>query len=159
MQSPGSAARAGAACQTDDGGDRHRGRQRLDLVEAVGTAEGDVHVGQEVVFDGNSVKVPGAKLMANGMIQGRYEWDFGDTYTQKWADHFPTSQQGGSPTTHFFMRPGTFHVTLTVTDTNTPPDTNTASVDVNVAGDWPKLPPLPAAPETLWLKFADGSSP
>jgi PKD repeat protein len=112
-----------------------------------------VHVGQEVVFDGNSVKVPGAKLMANGMIQGRYEWDFGDTYTQKWYDHFPTSQQGGSPTTHFFVRPGTFHVTLTVTDTNAPPDTNTAGVDVTVTGDWPKLPPLPAAPETLWLKF------
>ena len=115
----------------------------------------NVHVGQEVVFDGNAVKVPGAKLMPNGMIQGWYEWDFGDTCTAKRGDHFPTSQQGGSPTTHFFMRPGTFHVTLMVTDTNAPPDTNTASVDVNVAGDWPRLPPLPAAPETLWLKFDD----
>ncbi len=100
-----------------------------------------VLVGQEVFFDGSAIIIPGAVLLSNGMINGEYTWDFGDDYM---------SIQGTS-VSHFYIKPGTYTVTLNVTDTNGASTTETTTI--TVTGQEPKLPPRPAINPVLELKF------
>jgi len=100
-----------------------------------------VQVGQEVFFDGSAISIPEAVLLSNGMIDGEYEWDFGDDYMSI----------KGISISHFYMRPGTYTVTLNVTDINGA--TTTETTTITVIGQEPKLPPRPAIKPILELKF------
>jgi len=113
-----------------------------------------VQVGEEVYFDGSGVTIAGAKLLPNGMIEGSYEWDFGDGYSLMKGSQYHGSNFGGTSTTHFYMRPGNYTVNLKVTDING--KTTTDTIDITVVGIQPKLPPRPAAKPILELKF-DGN--
>jgi len=119
-----------------------------------------VGVGEEVFFDGSGVTIAGAELLPNGMVEGSYEWDFGDGYDLMKGSHYYNSNFGGTSTTHFYMRPGTYTVTLNVTDSNS--NNKIETVTITVEGMQPKLPPRPAIKPILELKFEnnlDDTSP
>jgi len=103
-----------------------------------------VEVGEEVFFDGSNVTITGAALLVNGMINGNYEWDFGDGS----IDTLGTSQS------HFYINPGIYTVSLNVTDVNG--KTKIDTVDITVQGTQVELPPRPSVEPILELKF-DGN--
>ena len=114
-----------------------------------------VQVGEEVFFDGTGVTVPGAELLPNGMIKGLYEWDFGDDYTLMDGYPYPyypwTGGYGGTVVSHYYMRHGTYTVTLNVTSVNG--KTKTETTTIIVEGEDPKLSPRPSIEPILELKF------
>jgi len=103
-----------------------------------------VQLGEEVFLDGSGVVIEGAKLFSNGMVNGSYEWDFGDDFGVK-------KPHGGTAVVHRYMRPGTYPVTLTITDVNG--INKTVTTTITVEGEYPKLPPRPAVKPILELKF------
>jgi len=123
----------------------------VDIITEIGVEPGTtVEVGEEIFFDGSGVTIENASLLSNGMINGNYEWDFGDDYMQI----------KGTSVSHFYTRPGTYTVTLNVTDVND--KTTTEAATITVTGEEPKLPPRPAIEPILELKFEgnlDDTSP
>jgi hypothetical protein len=72
-----------------------------------------VEVGEEVYLSATGTTYESANLLG----KARYEWDFGDGYTCKFADGVPGTPYyylmcGGIALTHYFMTPGTYTVTL-----------------------------------------------
>jgi hypothetical protein len=112
-----------------------------------------VEVGEEVFFDGSGVTIEGAKLLPNGMIDGSYEWNFGDGYTLMKGSNYYLSDFGGTSTSHFYMRPGTYTALLKVSDVNG--RTKITAIPITVEGREPRLPPRPAIKPILELKFED----
>jgi hypothetical protein len=51
---------------------------------------------------------------ADQLRRARFEWDFGDGYVMKFGAPLASSGESGISALHYFMRPGTFVVTLTV---------------------------------------------
>ena len=88
-----------------------------------------VEVGEEMLFDATDY------LDDPSLVEGRFEWDFGDGYIMKFGDPYYYSADSGISVVHFYMKPGTFTVTLTVTDTEE--NRQTATTTVTVTGDAP----------------------
>jgi PKD repeat protein len=88
-----------------------------------------VEVGEEVFFDATN----GAYSVFPQTNTNRYEWDFGDGYTMKWYSPQSSDRFSGICTTHFFIKPGTFTVTLTVTGTKN--EISTATKELVVSGN------------------------
>ncbi len=95
-------------------------------------------VGEELFFDASSFDV-------DDKIHARYEWAFGDG--------LESGLHGGITVTHIYMIPGTYPVTLTVTDINN--NSSMAEATVTITGEYPKLPPRPSFAPLLDLKFQD----
>jgi hypothetical protein len=85
-----------------------------------------VKVGQEVVFDANGFDISGMNTLAEwsatgtpgcaDAVEGYYDWDFGDGYCAKRDWPYVGARFDGFAQLHYFMRPGTYTVALTVTD-------------------------------------------
>lgn len=93
-----------------------------------------VDVGQEVLLDAS------ASTGVTDRAGCTYAWDFGDGRS---------SGVAGVAVPHFYMRPGTFTVTLSLTDNGA---TTTASAAVTVTGNYTRVPARAASP-ALSLKF------
>ncbi len=124
--------------------------------------ETTVAVGEEVFLDAT-----GTTYGDLGALQkGRFEWEFGDGYAFKHGFPRDYSTNGGIVCTHFYMRPGTYTVTLTVSvwdqfettgdPIGDPVAVETTTTQLTVTGTDPQLPPLPADPPLLEMKM-DGS--
>lgn len=108
-----------------------------------------IHVGQEVLFDALGTVYTDTKML----LQGRYEWDFGDDYVARFGDPYYYSGDGGIAISHFYMRPGVYTVTLTVSvwsrfdsednPVGEPTAVATTTTLITVTGQPPKLPPWP----------------
>ncbi len=88
-----------------------------------------VSVGEAIVFDASG-STDDASLQ-----EGQFHWDFGDGYFLTSGKPLASSLDGGMACLHIFMKPGTFTVTLTVTDTDE--NTDTFSREITVAGQAP----------------------
>ncbi len=103
-----------------------------------------VEVGEAVYFDGESTTYDGDALVFQ---RARYEWDFGDGYYHRFDPVVTTVQRSGLSVMHYFMAPGTYTVTMTVTLWETwnndgtpsgdPLDTQTDTVEITVTGEAP----------------------
>jgi len=104
----------------------------------------NVEVNEEVLFTGEGTIYSDIGLLNKAV----YEWDFGDGYVHKYGAPFATSMDGGMAVTHYYMKPGTFKVTLTVSiynnfeaDETTPRGApimvRSKSIQVNVTGEAP----------------------
>ena len=69
-----------------------------------------VEVGEEVFFSATGTTYPNVELLKNA----RYEWDFGDGYSYRYDPNVSTVTRSGIACTHYFMKPGSFMVRLTV---------------------------------------------
>lgn len=68
-----------------------------------------VEVGEEVYFDATDTTADDAGQLA----RARHEWDFDDGYYLRWDPNNNSITRSGIATTHYFMTPGTYTVTLT----------------------------------------------
>ncbi|MDX6662860.1 MAG: hypothetical protein QOG09_962, partial [Solirubrobacterales bacterium] len=111
--------------------------------------------GQTVSFDGSASSdpdfltanpTPVPLLALDGIAQ--YSWDFGDGSTQS---------SSTATATHSFGRPGTYHVTLTVTDSKGGTDSATHDVSVGNRGPTAAIDYTPASPKTADEVTFDGS--
>lgn len=119
-----------------------------------------VAVGQEVVFNAEGTTYAPDQTLVR---RGRYEWNFGDDYVfqNPMSEPYTTIRPNAMSVSHYFMKPGTFTVTLTVkiwsvfSDTKdtypcvaagcssgvgldvTPDATGTTTVEITVAGKEP----------------------
>ncbi len=108
-----------------------------------------VKVGQEVLFDASGTVYTDTQML----LKGRYEWDFGDDTVAKFGDPYYYSGDGGIAISHFYMRPGVYTVTLTVSvwsqfdaqdyPIGAPTEVATATTHITVTGQPPSLPPWP----------------
>ncbi|MBN2004524.1 MAG: PKD domain-containing protein [Anaerolineae bacterium] len=108
-----------------------------------------LQVGQEVLFDASGTEYENEELK----YKGRYEWDFGDDYGARFGDPYYFSGEGGMAISHFYMRPGVYTVTLTVSiwdqfdggdfPIGDPIEVASATTSVTVVGQAPLLPPWP----------------
>lgn len=105
-----------------------------------------VDVGEEVFFS-----AAGSSGSGNLLIDGTFEWEFGDGYVHKFDEPYYYSKNGGITVTHFYMNPGVYTATLVVTDAEKNKDTET--VQITVQGKDTKLPPRPSIEPLLELKF------
>ncbi len=106
-------------------------------------------VGQEVLFDASGTAYANEELK----YKGRYEWDFGDDYGARFGDPYYYSGEGGMAIAHFYMRPGVYTVTLTVSiwdqfdagdfPIGDPIEIASATTTVTVTGQAALLPPWP----------------
>ena len=103
-----------------------------------------VEVGEEVFFSATGTTYPNAELLKNA----RYEWDFGDGYFYRYDPNVSTVTRSGVACTHYFMKPGSFMVRLTVkiwekwtagfaSPIGNPIAINTATALVHVTGEAP----------------------
>ena len=69
-----------------------------------------VEVGEEVFFSASGSTYSDPALLR----KARYEWDFGDGYSFRFDPVVRTITRSGMAVTHYFMKPGDFTVTLTV---------------------------------------------
>jgi hypothetical protein len=102
-----------------------------------------VEVGEEVFFSATSTTYPDTAILS----KARYEWDFGDGYYLRFDPTVTSITRSGIASTHYFMKPGDFTVTLTVTiwaqwdaagsPIGNPLATNTATSVVHVTGEAP----------------------
>ncbi len=82
-----------------------------DLIPNIEVRPGiEVEVNEEVFFSGEGTTYPDAYLLN----RARYEWDFGDGYTCKFGAPRNTSSNSGLAVTHYYMTPGIYTVTLSV---------------------------------------------
>ena len=70
-----------------------------------------VEVGEEMMFSATSTTYADNPAL---LRKARYEWDFGDGYAFKFGSPLPFLQCSGIAVVHYFMKPGTFSVKLTV---------------------------------------------
>jgi len=127
-----------------------------------------VAVGEEVLFDATGATYDDASALQ----KGRFEWEFGDGYVLKHGEPIYYSMDSGIACTHFYMRPGTYTATLTVSvwdqfetggdPIGDPVLVETATVQITVTGQDPKLPPRPADDPLLEMMLdgdlSDGSA-
>jgi hypothetical protein len=104
-----------------------------------------VEVGEEVFLSATKTTYPDATLLG----KSRYEWDFGDGYYHRFVEPIvKTTTRSGIAVTHYYMKPGDFTVTLTVTlwadwgsggakPIGSPLATNTTTRVVHVTGEAP----------------------
>ncbi|MCX7683484.1 MAG: PKD domain-containing protein [Anaerolineae bacterium] len=127
-----------------------------------------VRVGQEVLFDALGTTYTDTQML----LKGRYEWDFGDDYVAKFGDPYYYSGDSGVAISHFYMRPGVYTVTLTVSvwsqfdggdyPIGNPTAVASTTTRITVTGQSPKLPPWPDTSTRLDMRLdgnlADSSS-
>lgn len=106
----------------------------------------NLEVGEEVLFTAeSSILNYSDPTLIN---KARFEWDFGDGYALKFGFPNPNGGDSGMSTVHYFMSPGTFTVTLTISvfdqfhtdgtpSTDTPIFTESTSIQVTVTGEAP----------------------
>jgi len=83
-----------------------------DLIPAIEIQPGtNVEVGEEVYLSATGTTYPNATLLG----KARYEWDFGDGYYHRFDPLVSTITRSGIAVTHYYMKSGTFTVTLKVT--------------------------------------------
>lgn len=70
-----------------------------------------IEVGEEVFFSATGTTYSDDALLK----KARYEWDFGDGYYFRFDPTVKAVTRSGIAVTHYFMKPGDFTVTLTVT--------------------------------------------
>ncbi|HDQ73495.1 MAG TPA: PKD domain-containing protein [Chloroflexi bacterium] len=109
-----------------------------------------VAVGEEVLFDATGTTYDDASALQ----KGRFEWAFGDGYVLKHGEPIYYSMDSGTACTHFYMRPGTYTATLTVSvwdqfttggdPVGDPVAVETTTTQITVIGQDPQLPPRPA---------------
>ena len=120
-----------------------------DLIPAIEIQPGtSVEVGEEVYLSATGTTYPDATILG----KARYEWDFGDGYTYKYGSGVVGTPYyylmcSGIATTHYFMKPGNFTVTLTVSiwaefdasgyPVGSPLAIKTTARVINVAGEAP----------------------
>ncbi len=93
--------------------------------------------GEEVFFDASNSR-------DDDLMRCRFVWDFGDGIA---------SATEGITATHVYTRPGTYVITLSVT--NPAHKSASTSASITVAGIPPELAPRPADQPLLKLKFTD----
>ena len=114
------------------------------LIPAIEIQPGtSVEVGEEVYLSATRTTYPDATILG----KARYEWDFGDGYYHRFDPSVSTITRSGIAVTHYYMKPGTFTVTLKVTvwaewdasgnPIGSPLATNTATRVINVTGEAP----------------------
>jgi hypothetical protein len=92
-----------------------------DLVPAIEIQpSNNVEVGEEVYFSATGTTYKGnhnSDTNADAVLlqKARYEWDFGDGFAFKFKSLYYYTLCSGVAATHYFMKPGNFTVTLTVT--------------------------------------------
>ncbi|MBN2235634.1 MAG: PKD domain-containing protein [Opitutales bacterium] len=111
---------------------------RIDVVPSL-----SVEVGEAVFFSAEGSTYPNA----NQLGRARYEWDFGDGYVMKFGQPKTSSGDSGMSALHYYMRPGSFEVTLTLSvfdadagleDPNaTPIETAQTTTTIRVSGEAP----------------------
>ncbi len=93
--------------------------------------------GEEVFFDASSTR-------DDDVVRCRFVWNFGDGIAGATA---------GITATHVYTRPGTYHITLVVT--NPARKSAGTSATITVTGNLPELAPRPSDQPLLKLKFSD----
>lgn len=111
---------------------------RIDVLPSL-----SVEVGEAVYFSAEESTYPNA----NQLGRARYEWDFGDGYVMKFGQPNASSGDSGMSALHYFMRPGDFEVTLTLSvfdedagleDPNaTPIEAAQTTTSIRVSGEAP----------------------
>ncbi len=121
-----------------------------------------IRVGEEVLFDATGTTYTDTQML----LKGRYEWDFGDDYVAKFGDPYYYSGDSGIAISHFYMRPGVYTVTLTVSvwsqfdsgdnPIGSPTAVASTTTFITVTGQPPQLPPWPDAGTRLDMRL-DGN--
>ena len=121
-----------------------------DLIPAIEIQpSNNVEVGEEVYFSGTGTTYKGnhnSDTNADAILlqKSRFEWDFGDGYYLRFDPSVVAITRSGIATTHYFMIPGDFTVTLKVTvwaswddagsPIGTPLETETTTTIIHVTG-------------------------